>query len=54
MTGSVMGGSTSGGSFDPPYNGNDVSNLNPQMNGYNVAQRQNGMPTFRGLSSDRT
>jgi len=51
MNGSVMGGSTRGGSFDQPYNGNDVSNLNPQMNGYSVAQPQNGMPMFAGSGS---
>jgi len=54
MNGSVMGGSTRGGSFDQPYNGNDVSNLNPQMNGYNVAQPQNGIQMFGGASSDWT
>lgn len=54
MNGSVLGGSTRGGSFDQPYNGNDVSNLNPQINGYNVAQTQNGMPMFGGSGSDWT
>lgn len=54
MNGSVLGGSTRGGSFDQPYNGNDVSNLNPQINGYNVAQTQNGMPMFGGANSDWT
>jgi len=54
MNGSVMGGSTRGGSFDQPYNGNDVANLNPQMNGYSVPQPQNGMQMFAGSSSDWT
>jgi len=55
MTGSVMGATTRGGSFDQSYNGNDVSNnmgsnINPQLGSYNMPQPQNGM-MFGGSGS---
>jgi len=55
MTGSVMGATTRGGSFDQTYNGNDVSNnmgsnMNPQLGSYNMPQPQNGM-MFGGSGS---
>jgi len=49
MTGSVMGASTRGGSFDQPYNGGEVpnsmgANINPQLANYSMPpQGQNGM-----------
>ncbi|KAK0714634.1 hypothetical protein B0H67DRAFT_600492 [Lasiosphaeris hirsuta] len=53
MTGSVLGASTRGGSFDQTYNGGDVSsnmsaNINPQLGGYSMPQGQNGMQMFAG------
>ncbi|KAK0629784.1 fungal-specific transcription factor domain-containing protein [Bombardia bombarda] len=56
MTGSVMGASTRGGSFDQSYNGGDVSNnmtanINPQLANYSMPQNQNGMPMFGGSGS---
>jgi hypothetical protein len=55
MTGSVMGATTRGGSFDQTYNGNDVSNnmgsnINPQLGSYSMPQSQNGM-MFGGSNS---
>ncbi|EGO59899.1 hypothetical protein NEUTE1DRAFT_80382 [Neurospora tetrasperma FGSC 2508] len=53
MTGSVMGGTTRGGSFDQTYNGQEVSNnmtanINPQLANYSMPQQQNGMQMFGG------
>jgi len=56
MTGSVMGASTRGGSFDQTYNNGEVANnmtanINPQLANYSMPSNSNGMPMFAGSGS---
>ncbi|KAK1755768.1 fungal-specific transcription factor domain-containing protein [Echria macrotheca] len=56
MTGSVMGATTRGGSFDQQYNGGEVANnignnINPQLGSYNMPANQNGIQLFGGSGS---